>query len=862
MNIKRKNYAILMTSFLLIGNVITSITIETSIIISGNETDIPKKIYLETLQNSRNQPGNENNPATGFNYAIHSTGNIFEDSNEFINGSMTNLTINDDGYLLLEKGIVDNWKNVTTSGPSPRSGHAIAYDSNSNKVLLFGGMYFDGRDYDYFFDTWVYDLVSNNWTEMQPEYYPSERAYHSMVYDSEQDKFILYGGYGRNDMYEYDCLDDVWFYDLTTDRWDLVEHQTSMGGRCGHTMVYDFFDGQVIVFGGMDPDTETYFDDTWLWDVYEYQVEMWNETQYLPLSPSPRAFHSMVIDSIYHDHERSIILFGGLNADGELGETWRYDFGFWTQLNPSTSPSARFGHSMVYNPYTEQTILFGGCYFDSYEYDYYEYGDTWFFDHSALNWTQLNPSQHPSNRGFHTMVFSPIINKTILFGGCNRWEPPPWGFPETYHGDTWIYLGSSFCENGTYLSQVTDFDSIYQIDGNISWNSILPVQETSLEVQIGFSNNTIDDDFLYSNLNTSNFSFTVLTQCIRYRVVFKSDLIQNSTPLLEWVGISYTLGKPKPEIQFSAPQNNSLAEGLISIYATASSPNGIENVSFYIGGLLVICMYNTPYNFSWNSETAENGYIEVEAKAMTVLGGENSCTIRLLVNNYVITAPTAPINLNAIAKDDFITLNWTDPVDDGGSPILLYNIYRGITTGEYIYLGVTTDTNFTDDNVIGGIKYFYVVTAVNIEGESSFSEEVNITFEVTQEILFTAPSAPKALSASVGENHVELSWTTPSNDGGSTITGYRVYRGTTIGIYTLIFIATTTSYNDTLVLGNSSYYYVVTAINTIGESSFSNEVKATPTGISIPKSGSFPGFLAIFSFLFVLAIFTRKAKVR
>jgi len=546
--------------------------------------------------------------------------------------------------------------------------------------------------------------------------------------------------------------------------------------------------------------------------------------------------------------------------DGELGDTWIYDFGYWTQVNPSTSPSARFGHSMLYNPYTEQVLVFGGCYYNPYEWEYYEYNDTWFFDQSANRWTQLNPSHRPSNRGFCTMVFSPTTNKTILFGGCNDWYPPPWGFPQINYDDTWIYLGSSYGENGTYLSQVTDFDYIFQIDGNISWHPPFPLQNTSLEVQIGFSNHTNDDDFKYCNLNTSNFTFTVLARCIRYRVILISDLFQNSTPLLEWVNISYSLGKPKPEVQFSSPQNNSLAVGLISINAIVSSPNGIENVSFYIGGLLLICMYNTPYNFSWNSETAKNGYVSVEVVARTVLGEENSCSIQLLVQNFEVTTPNAPINFNATAKDDFILLNWTSPADDGGSPIFHFNIYRGITTGEYLYLGVTTDTNFTDDTVIGGITYFYIVTAVNSAGESSFSEEVNITSEVIPEIQLTVPSAPQSLSASAGDNYVELSWTPPSNDGGSTITGYRVYRGTEIEVYTLIFIATSTSYNDTLVSGNSSYYYAVTAINSVGESSFSNEVKVTPPGISVPKSGSFPGFFAICSCLFVIAIFSRKAK--
>ena len=766
MNTESKSYAIVMVCLLLIGNIITSITMETSINISDNKTDISTIDYHETLQNPQNQPENEKKLGEKVNYAIHSSGNIFEDSDEFISGSMTNLTIDNEGYLSLEKEFIDNWKDVTTPGPSSRSGHAMAYDSSSNKVLLFGGMNFD--ESEYFSDTWVYDLVTNEWTELHPEHPPDPRAYHSMVYDSEENKFFLYGGYGLNEYYEYDCLDDVWIYDLAEDRWDFVDDHTPMGGRCGQSMVYDFYDRRIIVFGGMDPDTETYFDDTWMWESYgSHSVEMWNETQYLPISPSPRAFHSMVIDvNENHPDERKIILFGGLDADGELSDTWRYDFGYWTQLNPSTSPNARFGHSMIFNPYNDKVILFGGFYFDSYEYDYYEYGDTWFFDHSALNWTQLNPSRHPSNRGFCTMIFSPLINKTMLFGGCTRWDIPPWGDPQTYNDDMWIYLGSCYFENGTYLSQITDFNNIYLVDGNISWYSNLPRQNTSLEVQIGFSNSTDDADLLYSDLNTSNFTFTILARYLRYRVIFKSDLIQNSTPQLEWVNISYSLGKPKPSIHFSSPQNNSLAEGLVSICAAATSPNGIENVSFYIGGLLVICMYSTPYNFTWNSEMVENGYVVVEAKARTVLGEENSCKIQLLVENFAFTKPSIPINLHAIAKDDFINLSWTGPTDDGGSPILRYNIYRGITTGEYIHLGVTTDTNFTDDSVIGGFTYYYVVTAVNSIGEGSFSEEVNILAEDTTEIVLTVPSAPQALSASAGENHVELSWTTPNNDGG------------------------------------------------------------------------------------------------
>ena len=40
------------------------------------------------------------------------------------------------------------------------------------------------------------------------------------------------------------------------------------------------------------------------------------------------------------------------------------------------------------------------------------------------------------------------------------------------------------------------------------------------------------------------------------------------------------------------------------------------------------------------------------------------------------------------------------------------------------------------------------------------------------------PGAPTALAAVAGDGQVALSWTAPSFDGGSQISGYTVYRGT------------------------------------------------------------------------------------
>ena len=95
----------------------------------------------------------------------------------------------------------------------------------------------------------------------------------------------------------------------------------------------------------------------------------------------------------------------------------------------------------------------------------------------------------------------------------------------------------------------------------------------------------------------------------------------------------------------------------------------------------------------------------------------------------------------------------------------------------------------------------------------------------------TAPSAPQSLQATAGNAQVSLSWTTPSSDGGSAITGYRVYRGTAPNPTVALIpdLGLVTSFLDSGRTNGQIYYYKVTALNAIGESVASNEANATPT---------------------------------
>src|SRR6184192_1196912 len=93
----------------------------------------------------------------------------------------------------------------------------------------------------------------------------------------------------------------------------------------------------------------------------------------------------------------------------------------------------------------------------------------------------------------------------------------------------------------------------------------------------------------------------------------------------------------------------------------------------------------------------------------------------------------------------------------------------------------------------------------------------------------TPPSAPQNLEAVAGDANVGLSWQAPASDGGSPITNYQIYRGTTSGGATfLATVGTVLTYSDTSVTNGQSYFYQVTATNAAGESPRSNEVSATP----------------------------------
>src|SRR5439155_478261 len=103
------------------------------------------------------------------------------------------------GYLMVMEAVsvplTSEWTNMNPSvKPSAREFHAMAYDSRSDRIILFGGTQslppFDSDE------TWAYDFNTNTWTNMDPASKPSARDGHAMAYDTQSDRVILFGGSG------------------------------------------------------------------------------------------------------------------------------------------------------------------------------------------------------------------------------------------------------------------------------------------------------------------------------------------------------------------------------------------------------------------------------------------------------------------------------------------------------------------------------------------------------------------------------------------------------------------------------------------------------------------------------------------
>ncbi|MBI5527235.1 MAG: hypothetical protein HY897_12945 [Deltaproteobacteria bacterium] len=323
-------------------------------------------------------------------------------------------------------GAAGIWIERTPAGvkPGARSRHAMAYDSTRRKVVLFGGT--DGSNN--MNHTWEWDGALGTWTDRTPgAAKPSARSGHAMVYDSAQKKVFLFGGYDgsyRQDTWEWDGELGTWI--------ERTPAGTKPLGSSGHAVVYDSTRGKVLQFGGSYYDGShsyaQYLDaDTWEWDGATGTWRLWIPEN---AKPESRGGHAMAFDSA----RTKVVMFGGGLQNTAYQELWELDVASatWASRETEVSPTARRELAMAYDGERRKVVLFGGHHFQT---DFL--ADMWDWEGASRTWTKRFPSvTWPSARGGHAMAFDAFRNKVLLFGGLNDSS-------SHYLSDMWEWDGAS-----------------------------------------------------------------------------------------------------------------------------------------------------------------------------------------------------------------------------------------------------------------------------------------------------------------------------------------------------------------------------------------------------------------------------------
>ncbi|MEM7203237.1 MAG: kelch repeat-containing protein [Planctomycetota bacterium] len=346
------------------------------------------------------------------------------------------------------------WTPVSTPGPAPRSGAALAYDRGRDRVVLVGIVdqggsvatetwEWDGVQWTFAsalspfggpraiaYDeargavivlagpmgtarTWAWDGAS--WTERTPAQSPPWRTNTSLSYDPLRQRVLAFGGDEGDLLSGRLTRDDLWEWDGAT--WTQVGLAARPPSRAGAATSYDPARCRLVAFGGWHFGFASRpLTDTWEWD-----GTGWSEQSSAPWTdghPTPPADNAIAYDAA----RGQVVLWQG------DGRTWEWDGQVWRPTPPlRTPPGPRQGFALA--PDCNGIVLFGGT-LGGVAQD-----DTWTWD--GTRWTEHVSPLKPTARANHAMAYDAARQRLVLFGGVSSGGATD---------DTWEWDGSSWLQ--------------------------------------------------------------------------------------------------------------------------------------------------------------------------------------------------------------------------------------------------------------------------------------------------------------------------------------------------------------------------------------------------------------------------------
>ncbi|MFH1259415.1 MAG: right-handed parallel beta-helix repeat-containing protein [Elusimicrobiota bacterium] len=261
----------------------------------------------------------------------------------------------------------------------------------------------------------------------------------------------------------------------------------------------------------------------------------------------------------------------------------------------------------------------------------------------------------------------------------------------------------------------------------------------------------------------------------------------------------------------------------------------------------VRCVYGSKITLEYTNNrvykqaiTWNNGPYTIEkpvwtpGKSYTVMSSTPSGGITLKITTYPMTANpqtgSASITVNkfdlSLSKGETLVEVVAETADGNNVDFVIgdlkaetnYEIKRSSLTCQIIKSNANQYVKFSNSE--WSTKTF-TITETDTEADIVTPPEVEISQPSVP--IINIPTAPQNLAAAAGNGQIALSWLAPVSDGGSPVTGYKIYRNENL----ITAVGVILSYADTAVIKGLNYDYRVSAVNAAGESLKSNEVSVT-----------------------------------
>ena len=308
----------------------------------------------------------------------------------------------------------------------------MVFDSARDNFVLYGGRMITGRDsYVDYSDLWVWEPTTRTFsTRTSSGKGPGYRSEHAMVFEKSTQKVLLFGGGTADGFPEFSVVSgDTWEWDPAQGKWTQLVPQSEPSARFASALVCDSKRNVAVLFGGMEQSQAGLSgvpkQDTWEWDPAK---QNWTNRTIAGTTPSARYGHAMA-----YDPGRGVtVLVGGWDIDtgDALADVWEWDpsTGGWTQRLTGSEPNlpaVRMYASLVTDSAQGNLDLVGGLIQSMALYPTganAPAGEIWELDPKTATFTNRTPPPPPtwpSPRSYPAMAFCPATGKTYVFGGVD-----------------------------------------------------------------------------------------------------------------------------------------------------------------------------------------------------------------------------------------------------------------------------------------------------------------------------------------------------------------------------------------------------------------------------------------------------------